>query len=329
MSTWGIDGPVFLGMYIGLAAAIVVAAVLVDRRHGSPPEVEDLDEYEIALLTGGARLAAIVALVNLDRRGAIELGDGLLRQLSDSGDLDLDAIRDANHLAELGVELHLSLPKAVSATDAVGHPVEAAALQAAQGTKPRTPWRVVSAITGTRAIRELQAGLVRRGLLYGAGDVERLQDRWRWLLPLLVIGGARALTDAGTGEPVLALLAAMLVTVVAMRRLARRQPVNTRRGDRLVGDLRRRRAELEDARTASGASPGLALALAGIGGLYAIDPALALAVAAPTPMEDESSGEGWWDSARGWLGSGGHHYGGWSGGAGCGGGGGWSGGHGC
>ncbi|HEV2759838.1 MAG TPA: TIGR04222 domain-containing membrane protein, partial [Acidimicrobiales bacterium] len=324
MSTWGIDGPAFLGIYIGLAALIVVAALLVDRRHGSPSEVEDRDEYEIALLAGGARLAAIVALVNLDRRGVIELGDGLLRQLRDSGDLDLDAVRDADHLADLGVELHVSLPRAVGATDALGHPLEAAALQAARGTKPRTPWRVVSAVTGTRAIRELQAGLVRGGLLYGADDVERMQARWRWLLPMMAAGGVRVLADSRNGEPVVALLAAMLVTVVAMRRLSRRQPVNTRRGDRLVRDLRRRRAELEDACPPSGASPGLALALAGTAGLWAIDPALALAVAAPTPVEDESSGEGWWDSARGWLGSGGHQYGGWSGGAGCGGGGGWS-----
>lgn len=330
MDTWGIDGWVFLSVYIGMAAAIGVAAVRLDRNAGEadapPTTAEDLDDYEIAYLTGGARLAAVVALVNLERRGAIDLGDDLLRDLHASGDLDLEAVRDAGHLVDLGVELHVSLATDEVTRAAVAHPLEASALQAVRGTKPRTPWRVVSAVTRTKALRELRTGLERRGLLHGPADVDRIQARWRWLLPFLALGVLRVVAETGSGHPVAPLVVALVLTVVAMRRLARRRPANTRRGDRLVADLRSDGPELVDSPTGRPWS-GLALALAGAGALWASDPALALAVEAPSAVDEASSHEGWWASARSrWEGFG--HGGGWSGGAGCGGGGG-DGGGGC
>jgi len=250
--------------YAGAAAAAAAAAVLVDRSPKDTLDQHDLDEYEVAYLTGGARLAAVVALVNLDRRGAIDLGDGLLRDLRDSGDLDLDAVRDADHLAELGVELHVRLAKDDVATAAVAHPVEAAALQAARGTKPRTPWRVIEAVTGTRAVGAVRDGLERRGLLHAPADVDRIQARWRWLLPVLAVGGAHAWADTTSGRLVWALVAVMLLTVMAMKWLARRQPVNTRHGERRVAELRSGGPERVEAPVAGRAS-GLALALAGTG----------------------------------------------------------------
>jgi uncharacterized protein (TIGR04222 family) len=123
MTTWGIDGALFTGVYCGVLAATTGAAVLHDGRRGAPTAHEDLDEYETAYLAGGARLAAIVALVNLERRGMIDLGDELLRELERSGDLDLAAVRDADHLSDLGVELHVAAMKAHAG---VMHPVEAA-----------------------------------------------------------------------------------------------------------------------------------------------------------------------------------------------------------
>lgn len=332
MDTWGIDGWVFLSVYIGLAAAIGAAAVRVDRaagQAGAPPATAaDLDDYEIAHLTGGARLAAVVALVNLERRGAIDLGDDLLRDLHASGDLDLDAVRDAGHLLDMGVELHVSVANDEVTRAAVAHPLEASALQAVRGTKPRTPWRVVSAVTRTKALREVRVGLERRGLLHAPAGVDRIQARWRWLLPLLALGVLRVVAETGSGHPVAPLVVALVLTVVAMRRLARRRPANTRRGDRLVAGLRSGGSELVD--TAAGRPwSGLALALAGAGALWASDPALALAVEAPSPVEGASSHEGWWASARSrWEGFGHGGGGGWSGGAGCGGGGG-DGGGGC
>jgi hypothetical protein len=176
-----IDGVLFTGIYTGLLAATTATAVFTDGYRGVPaPAPGDLDEYEVAFLTGGSRLAAIVALVNLERQGLIDLGGALLRELQDSGDLDVATVRDADHLVDLGVELHVTVTKGVSATATLTHPVEAAALQAVQGTKPRTPWRVVSAVTATKALGRVRRGLVQRGLLYDYADVERVQRRsWR------------------------------------------------------------------------------------------------------------------------------------------------------
>ncbi len=199
MTTWGIDGPTFLAIHAAAVAATSAVAVLVDRRPGAAVDAGGLDEYETAYLSAGAQLAAVVALVNLDRRGAIDLGDDLLRELQESGDLNLDAVRDADHLAELGVELHVTVETNTVAAAAVRHPVEAAALQAARGTKPRTPWRVVLAVTRMKAMGKVRAGLVERGLLNDRYAIQRLRGRWRWLLPLLVLGGARGAGRARFG----------------------------------------------------------------------------------------------------------------------------------
>jgi uncharacterized protein (TIGR04222 family) len=324
-----IDGVLLTAIYTGLVGATAGAAVLADGTRRVPDTAADhLDEYDVAFLTGGSRLAAVVALVNLERGGLIDLGDNLLRDLRDSGDLDLDAVRDADHLVELGVELHVSVMNASVATTALTHPVEAAALQAVQGTKPGTPWRVVSAVTATKALGEVRRGLVQRGLLHELSDIERLQRRWRWLLPLLLFALWRLVAGDG-GWP---LLGAMVLTVVAMVALARRQPETTRRGDRLVAEIRRRHAESPDTSVASGPAPGLALALAGTAGLWAGDPALALAVDIPSWAVETPVATPWRESVRGWWDS---EFtartGGWSGGAGCGGGwgSGWGGGGGC
>lgn len=309
MTTWGIDGPTFLAIHTGAVAAISAVAVLAERRWGAPADRGELDEYETAYLTGGVQLAAVVALVNLDRRGAIDLGDDLLRDLHESGDLDLDVVRDAGHLASLGVELHVTMATGAVAASCVRHPVEAAALQAVRGTKPATPWRVLSATTRMKAMGRVKAGLVERGLLHDADGTERIRRRWRWLLPMAAVAAARAVVAAEG-------LVALLVVVLAMWALSRRRPRNTRAGDGLVADLRRRRPELLEAPAATGPSAGIAVALAGTAVLWSADPALALAVDAPA----DAAGHGWRESARDWWHSSGYG-GGWSGGAGWGGGG--------
>lgn len=320
-----IDGVLFTGIYTGLLGATTATAFLADGGRGVPaPAPGDLDEYEVAFLTGGSRLAAIVALVNLERRGLIDLGGSLLRDLRDSGDLDLDTVRDADDLIDLGVELHVAVTSGSVATTTLTHPVEVAALQAVQGTKPRTPWRVVSAVTATKALGRVRRGLVQQGLLYDYADVERVRRRWRWLLPVLAFG-LLGLVAGGGGWP---LFGMMLLTLVAMIGLARRRPEMTRRGDRLVAALR----------ALSPAAAGMALALAGAAGLRETDPALALAVDVPSwaqevpdPRTWRESAHGWWESqvaarSGGWSGGAGS---GWSGGDGGGGGCGGGGGGGC
>ena len=104
MNTWGISGPVFLAIYGAALLVVTGVAWWSGGRRGtdSAVDAEELDEYQVALLNGGERLAAVVALVNLDRQGAVELGDGLLRELEATGDVDLRRIRSAD-LEHLGV----------------------------------------------------------------------------------------------------------------------------------------------------------------------------------------------------------------------------------
>ena len=313
MTTWGIDGPTFLAIHTAAVAATSAVAVLAEHRRGAAASGGELDEYETAYLTGGAQLAAVVALVNLDRRGAIDLGDDLLRDLQESGDLDLNAVRGADHLAELGVELHVTMVASEVAARCVRHPVEAAVLQAVRGTKPPTPWRVVAAVTRMKAMDKIRSGLVERGLLHDADGVEQMRARWRWLLPLLALGGARALVGI-EGVP------AVVVTLALMRMLGRRLPSNTRAGDKLLTDLRRRRPELVEAPVTTGPPSGLALALTGTAALGASDPALALAVDVPTTGGPEMPHQGWRESAREWWRANGLGYWAESGCAGCGGG---------
>ena len=263
--------------------------------------IEDLDEYETAYLAGGARLTAVVALVNLQRRGLIDLGDELLRELERSGDLDLAAVRDADHLADLGVELHVS---AMTTDAGLMHPVEAAALQAVRGTKPPTPWRVVTAVAATKAVERVRSGLIERGFVYDQTDVERLQGRWRSLVPLLALG---LMVGIGAGVALGVLAVATFLTALAMVALARRRPTTTRRGHRLVAELRRREPET--------------LAATGTARLRSTDPALALTVAVPSWAEDapvkpkrRRSTPRWFESAAGARSAG------WWGGTGCGGG---------
>ena len=70
--------------------------------------LQGVDEYQMAMLNGGHGLTVVVALVALDRRGLLDVGDGLLRQLADAGELELETatVEDVNRL---GVALRVSL----------------------------------------------------------------------------------------------------------------------------------------------------------------------------------------------------------------------------
>jgi len=64
MNTWGIPGPVFLAIY-ATVLVVVGAALWAGRRQPDPDDDADaaeLDEYEVAMLNGGERLVAVVAL---------------------------------------------------------------------------------------------------------------------------------------------------------------------------------------------------------------------------------------------------------------------------
>ncbi|HEX7276220.1 MAG TPA: TIGR04222 domain-containing membrane protein [Acidimicrobiales bacterium] len=307
MNTWGISGPTFLALY-GVALLALAGAAWWWGRWASGPTVgaDELDEYEVAVLNGGERLAATVALVNLDRSGGVELGDRLLREL----DLDLRRVRPAD-LDRAGVSMDVVLGRRPTAA----HPVEVAVYDAVRRAEFRSAATVVADAAASPVLSGVRAGLVERGLIVGPEAVDRLRGRWRWLLPLLAAGVVRALVGNQRGRPIGFLVALLVVTAGIMGLVAvRRAPSRTRAAARVLADLRGQHPEPPAREMPSGTTAiGLALALAGTGVLAASDPALALAVGSGP------AGSGGWSR---WFGDGTGSTGAWSGGGACGGGGG-------
>ena len=227
MNTWGISGPAFLALY-GTALVVVTAAALWvgRRRERVAADTAGLDEYEVALLNGGERLAAVVALVNLDRQGSLELGDRLLRELGEAGEVDLDHLSAAD-LDHIGVSMDVTVRAPIGPHV---HPVEAAVYRAARRAKPPAPGPVVDLAAESSALADLRAGLVGRGLLYGPEDLDRLRSRWEWLIPLLTIGVVRLGYGLNRERPVLFLVLALAVTGGAMFLVSRRRPERTPAG---------------------------------------------------------------------------------------------------
>ncbi len=207
MNTWGISGPTFLALYGVALLAVAGAAWLWGRRAGgSAIDVDGLDEYEVAVLNGGERLAATVALVNLDRQGALELGDRLLRQLGQAGEVDLDRLSAAD-LDQLGVSMDVTVRGPIGAG---AHPVEAAVYRAARKARPPAPADVVELAVESSALTDIRNRLVGRGLLYGSDDHDRLRGRWRWFLPLVTVGIVRLWLGLQRERPVVFLMGSWL-----------------------------------------------------------------------------------------------------------------------
>lgn len=306
-NTWGISGPAFLALYAALLAVAAGMALWAGRgRRDATPTTGDLDQYEVALLNGGEQLAATVALVNLQHRGELELGDRLLRTLDASGDVDLDTL-GAKDLAKLDVAMRISLGRKAARRR---HPVEAAVYDAAREADPREPAAVLAAAGRSSALAHVRGRLAQRGLVYDGADIDRMRGRWRWLLPVLGLGLVRAAVGLSRGRPIGFLVLLLAATVAVMVAIGRRRLHRTRRGNRLLADLQ--------AGGVMASSVPMAVALRGTDSLWERDRALALAVTAPATA-----------SVSRWR-SDGRHGGGFShwaacgggGGAGCGGGGG-------
>ncbi len=339
MDTWGISAGGFVLVYVYLLGVTLLVALKRRRRisAGRAAEADTVDQYELAMLNGGPRLVAAVALVNLDRDGSVELGDRLLRELAVAHDLDLEAgALSPERLAELGLDLQVTLagPLPLHA-----HPVEKAAYRAVETSGSRRPASVVEAAARVAAVNELRARLVTRGLLIGPSQRAFLRRRWRWFLPLGLLVVVRLGYELQRGRPILALLGLLVATVVAMAVVRRPVPERTTAGSAVLQDARHERPEL-----AAGPEPldrqhaGALLALAGAGALWTVDPPLAVALDAGTEDAGVWSddhyraelGSTWaWPGWGGGSGCGGVAGGGCGGSGGCGGGGGGGGGGGC
>ncbi|WIV56652.1 TIGR04222 domain-containing membrane protein [Amycolatopsis nalaikhensis] len=181
--TWGIPGPAFAGLYLGLLlvpalSAAVRAKLLVLGRAGGTPERAE----ELALLTGGRmRLAELVVARLLEQQSIRLDGSGRLHRVRGTA------------ADELGRAALVRIGKTGASIDGV---------RTELGQHP--------------AATALESGLVARGLLT---DVKKLRSTWvftaaaYWALVLL--GVVRLIAGSASGHPVGYLLGLLALNTVA------------------------------------------------------------------------------------------------------------------
>ncbi|WP_329049475.1 TIGR04222 domain-containing membrane protein [Amycolatopsis sp. NBC_01488] len=181
--TWGIPGPLFTGLYLGLlllpAAFAAVRAKLLQRgRAGGAPERPE----ELALLTGGRTRAGEFVVAQLLDRQVIRMdGTGRVHRVRGSAPDDLGRAA----LARIG--------KTGAAVDSVRREV-----------------------CHHPALVDLEHGLIARGLLVDARKV-----RLNWVFTaaaywvLAVLGVVRLIAGSSTGHPVGFLLGLLVLNAVA------------------------------------------------------------------------------------------------------------------
>ncbi|MEV6878848.1 TIGR04222 domain-containing membrane protein [Amycolatopsis sp. NPDC051128] len=288
--TWGIPGPVFAGLYLGLLLltalfAVVRAALLARGDAGGAPERAE----ELALLTGGRTRVGEVVVARLLERQIVRM-DGAGR---------LHRVR-------------------VTAPDDLGQ----AALSRIGQTDTSVD-RVAAEVWHHPSVTDLETGLVARGLLT---DVRKLRltsvltavTYWA----LAVIGVVRLIAGSATGHPVGFLVGLLVLNAVAAVFTTVRAAKAPQVKATVTG-----RAAAEEARRAGTlvAGPAGAVASDGLGGHPDQDVRLAVSRATQQPtVRHHRSARSRWTGAGGGAAVG--YYGGSScssgGGSSCGGGGG-------
>lgn len=289
--TWGISGPQFVLIFLGLLVAgtllAVVLRVSVTRsRSESPGRLPT--PAEAALLTEGRDRAVYAAAAGLRAAGAIGTGDR--RRLTVTGPLPADASRLDGAVYEAA---RRGMPLGAMSAD----PLVASALTEAQASAERAGWL-------------LEAGQVRRARLGGI-----------LLLGLVLLGAARIVAGLDNDRPIVFISvltgAALVVAVVFLTTV----PRLSRSGRAALAELRSRSAHLRPALAPSWNTYGangaaLGVAIYGAAALWAADPAFAAISGLPRPVAPSPAILG----ASGDDGGGGGDGGGGDGGGGCGGG---------
>ncbi|ALG08033.1 TIGR04222 domain-containing membrane protein [Kibdelosporangium phytohabitans] len=245
MNPWGISGPAFLWLYTGGFVVAGAVTLLLRRRIGSLTGAQSASEPltvdETAILAGGRARVADAAIANLVERGAV--------RVERSGKLHV--VRDSAYRAESALETRL--------------------LKDIKTRPGRTADYYRHNAARQPLFHEVEAELVRRGLLVdhvGRGTVFLTALP---LVVLLVIGVVRAVNGANLGYPIGYLTVLIILTVVAVA-LAMRQ---IKRGPSAAA----RKLLSRGGHASSGAA-----ALVARGGLAAYpDPVIASHIWAPGP----------------------------------------------
>jgi uncharacterized protein (TIGR04222 family) len=229
--TWGIPGPLFTSLYLGLLVLPALFAVVRTGllRRGRPAGAPERTE-ELALLTGGRlRVGEVVVARLLERQAARMDSTGRLHRVS--GDAPDDLGR-----AALG-----RIAKTGSSVD-----------------------RVRSEVWYHPAVAELETGLVARGLLT---DVRKLRLTWVFTTvaywALCALGVVRMIAGSATGHPTGYLLGLLVLDTVAAVFVTTRATKTPEVKATAAG-----RAAAEEARRAGTlvAGPAGAVASGGLGG---------------------------------------------------------------
>ncbi|VVJ17079.1 Uncharacterised protein [Amycolatopsis camponoti] len=289
--TWGIPGPLFTGLYLGLLlvpalyAAVRVKLLLRGRAGGAPDRAE-----ELALLTGGRPRAGEFVVARLLERQTIRMdGTGRVHRVRGSAPDDLGRAA-LTRISKTGTAV------ASVSREVLHHP----------------------------ALADLENGLVARGLLVDAGKIRRT-----WVFTavaywvLLVFGILRLIAGSSTGHPVGFLVGLLLLGLVAAifvtTRAANPSEVKATTAGRAAAGEAERAGSLTS-------GPAGAVAVGGFGGHPDKDVRLAVSRSTVVSTSRAHSRRGRWAAAGGGGGFAGYYGGsscsGASGGSSCGGGGG-------
>ncbi|WP_428964660.1 TIGR04222 domain-containing membrane protein [Micromonospora fluostatini] len=246
--TWGISGPVFLGIYL-TAVAVVAVGAAVDRARilaGPTGRPDHLDAQQVAYLAGGAQRALWAALSGLRASGIVGVSPD--RRLAASG----------------------SLP-------AGGTPLDVAVHRAAYRRRTARELHLDAEVGA--ALTTLRDTLRQRGLLLTPAQRQRLRTGGIVLFGLEALGWIRVVAGLTNDRPVGFLIASLILTAVlaVVFFLAPRQTQAARAALRAQ---RRQHAHLTPTAAPAYATYGAAgaamgVALFGTASLWAFDPAFA------------------------------------------------------
>lgn len=254
MNVLDLRGPAFLQLYVPLAAgAFAIAAAMrwaVRGPGGDPPPVaqQPTDPYDIAFLQGGPRAAVHAAAISLAHRELITFKNARFVPGDSLGTLSLSKL----------------------------HPFERAVFNVVSEHKSLTPSKLVSLAgpyaAASRALESTE--------LIVPGERQRIVRLIPALGPIAVflLGLAKIGVGLSRGRPVAILVILNIVLGFLTLLLIGRAAHRTRRGDRVLADMRRRSAAL---RTTAAAKPQ---------SLEPFDVAMACALFGPVVFNDAATG---------------------------------------